>query len=131
MIKFIVVFLISIFIFIPAKPSFSKEVSQISGGQRQRVAIARLLRQQAQLILADEPLSNLDPILSENILELLLSKGTSSPIQVPDTYLISLHKPELINNFSRVVGLKEGKIFFDLPSEKVTANQLHQLYERR
>ena len=104
-------------------------ISQISGGQRQRVAIARLLRQEAQLILADEPFSNLDPSLTREILNLLLNPKDINSINIPETYLISLHRPDLIKRFSRVIGLYQGEKVIDQSPEELDLNQLDKLYQ--
>ncbi len=111
-----------------SKNLINASVSQISGGQRQRVAIARLLRQEARLVLADEPLSNLDPRLSKEILALLLNQKEIDSIKIPETYLISLHRPDLIHNFSRVLGLYEGEIVIDLPTKELSQKVLKELY---
>lgn len=94
-------------------------VTQISGGQRQRVALARLLRQQPQLVLADEPLSALDPVIAEDVLSQLLNQPSC---------LISLHRPDLIHRFTRVIGLRDGALAIDAPTELVTSDQLTWLY---
>ena len=106
----------------------TSQVSKLSGGQRQRVAIARLLRQSADLILADEPLSGLDPSISKEILKLLLYEKTNFPIHIPATYLISLHRPELIKYFSRVIGLKNGEIYIDKPAREISLSEINWLY---
>ncbi len=110
------------------KEMLTAKISQLSGGQRQRVAIARLLRQQAKLILADEPLSNLDPKLSQEIVSLLLYQKTKYSISIPKTYLISLHYPELINHFSRVIGLKNGEKVLDRSTNNLNPKDLDWLY---
>ena len=95
-------------------------VSQLSGGQRQRVALARLLRQDPLLVLADEPLSALDPQLSERILNVLLAQPAC---------LVSLHRPDLVHRFDRVIGLRGGSLAFDKPSHCITAEDLTWLYQ--
>ena len=94
-------------------------VAQLSGGQRQRVALARLLRQQPSLVLADEPLSALDPRLSERVLEQLLA--------MPGC-VVSLHRPDLVRHFDRVLGLRDGHLVMDQPSDNLNPEDLQWLY---
>lgn len=86
----------------------------LSGGQQQRVGIARTIMQEPKLILADEPVASLDPVLSHSILrylELLNKEGI--------TIVCSLHFLDLVHRYAtRVIGLKDGiKVFEGLPSE--------------
>ena len=105
------------------------KVSRLSGGQRQRVAIARLLRQKATLILADEPFSSLDPRLSQEIIDLFFRYRKASKINVPKTFLISLHRLDLIHQFTRVIGLKKGKVVIDIPTKELNSSELKWLYK--
>ncbi|MDM7959804.1 MAG: ATP-binding cassette domain-containing protein [Synechococcus sp. WH 8007] len=101
----------------------AQSVGQLSGGQRQRVAIARLLRQNPLLWLADEPLSSLDPRLAGELLQLLLEQTAA-----PRALVMSLHRPDLLAGFSRVVGLREGRILFDCTPEQLEPQALQGLY---
>ncbi len=98
-------------------------VAHLSGGQRQRVAIARLLRQNPDLVLADEPLASLDPRLATELLALLLRHA-----EPPRTLLLALHRPDLLAGFDRVLGLRQGELCFDLPSAAVEEAVLQDLY---
>lgn len=102
----------------------SVPVSALSGGQRQRVAIARLLRQEPSLLLADEPLASLDPRLAQELLELLLEHSQGSR-----ALLLSLHRPDLLTGFDRAVALRQGRLVWDRPAAAVTAAELESLYE--
>lgn len=98
---------------------------QLSGGQLQRVGIARVIYQQAELILADEPVSALDPALAQASVRLLVADAE----QRGATLVASLHAVDLaLNCFSRIVGIKSGRIAFDLPASEVTEALLHDLY---
>ncbi|MFM7651555.1 MAG: ATP-binding cassette domain-containing protein [Vulcanococcus sp.] len=101
----------------------SQPVTALSGGQRQRVALARLLRQEPLLLLADEPLASLDPRLAEELLALLLREAVA-----PRALLLSLHRPDLLSGFDRVIGLRDGRVLFDQPVEALNSGQLQQLY---
>ena len=98
-------------------------VTALSGGQRQRVALGRLLRQEPELLLADEPLASLDPRLAAELLELLLGEGSA-----PRALLLSLHRPDLLAGFDRVIGLRDGAVLFDRPVSGVAPPLLQALY---
>jgi phosphonate transport system ATP-binding protein len=98
---------------------------QLSGGQLQRVGIARVLYQQAELMLADEPVSALDPALSQATAQLLVQEAAARHA----TLVASLHAVDLaLSHFSRIVGIRGGRVLFDLPAAQVTAEQLQALY---
>ncbi len=82
----------------------------LSGGQQQRVAVARALCQQPQLVLADEPVSNLDPRLAEVILGYLRDINEREGV----TTVVNLHTVELARAFGRrVVGMSAGRVVYD------------------
>lgn len=103
-----------------------ERTSRLSGGEQQRVAIARLMLQAPRIILADEPVSSLDPARADEILALLTDLVEDSEGAV----IASLHDPELIKKyFSRVIGLREGALQFDIPAQQLTAPVLAALYD--
>ncbi len=98
---------------------------QLSGGQLQRVGIARVLYQAPELILADEPVSAMDPVLAGHTLGVLNREAQSRGT----TLLASLHAVELaLNHFPRVIGVRAGRILFDRPSGAVSPDELAALY---
>ncbi|MEM7351708.1 MAG: ATP-binding cassette domain-containing protein [Acidobacteriota bacterium] len=102
-----------------------RRVETLSGGQRQRAAIARALMQEADVILADEPVSALDPELAEDALELLVDCVARRGV----TLLVNLHQPELARRFaSRLVGLANGGLVYDGPPEGFTEDDAELVY---
>ncbi|GAA5181955.1 phosphonate ABC transporter ATP-binding protein [Niveibacterium umoris] len=98
---------------------------QLSGGQLQRVGIARVLYQAPALVLADEPVSALDPVLADHTLAVLCDDAR----QRGATLVASLHAVELaLARFPRIVGVREGCIAFDKPTAEVTDEDLKALY---
>ncbi|BAU73468.1 phosphonate ABC transporter ATP-binding protein [Metapseudomonas furukawaii] len=98
---------------------------QLSGGQLQRVGIARVLYQAPDLILADEPVSAMDPVLADHTLGVLCADASRRGV----TLLASLHAVELaLAHFPRIVGVRDGRIAFDRPRAEVTQADLDALY---
>jgi phosphonate transport system ATP-binding protein len=102
-----------------------ERTSRLSGGEQQRVALARLLVQDPRAILADEPVSALDPARAEDLLELLVSIAREGE----RTLVASLHAiPLVLKYFSRVVALRDGRLLFDRPTSEVRPSDLEELY---
>src|SRR3990167_206913 len=98
---------------------------QLSGGELQRIGIARVLYQAPELILADEPVSAMDPVLAGHTLSVLNEEASRRGM----TLLASLHAVELaLAHFPRIIGVREGRIVFDLPPASISAAQLEALY---
>ena len=97
--------------------------ADLSGGQQQRVAVARLLVQRPDLILADEPFAAVDPVTTERVLETLLHLNREGAI-----LLANLHDVEVARRFPRVVALREGRVVFDGPPELLTEDELAKIY---
>ena len=108
------------------KDKMFEMTSYLSGGQQQRVAIARLLVQNPLLILADEPVSSLDPVNTRNVLSLI----TDLARKEGKALIASMHSVEYSKEFfDRIIGLKHGKVVFDEKKENITDSMIKILYE--
>ena len=97
--------------------------AELSGGQQQRVAVARLLVQSPDLVLADEPFAAVDPVTTARVLESLLELNRAGV-----SLLVNLHDVEIARRFPRIVALREGRIAFDGPPARLTDGRLTQIY---
>ena len=112
-----------------------EKVLNLSGGQKQRVAIARTLSQRPRIILADEPVSSLDPKLMKEVMDLLKNICVEKGI----TLISSLHFLDFAKKYgSRIVGLKQGEIVFEkipppalLSIEQVSSTDACPVYEKK
>jgi phosphonate transport system ATP-binding protein len=102
-----------------------ERTDRLSGGQQQRVAVARLLVQRPELVLADEPASALDPVLADRTLGLLAELATDRG----GAMVASLHDPALaLRHCTRVVGLVAGRVVLDAPAASLTGDDLADFY---
>ena len=100
---------------------------ELSGGQQQRVAIARVLAQEAKIILADEPVASLDPLTTKQVMDDLLHINQELKI----TTIINLHDIDLARAYAtRIIGLRAGEIVFDGPVEEATDERFTEIYGR-
>jgi phosphonate transport system ATP-binding protein len=101
-----------------------KRIFNLSGGEKQRVALGRLLAQNPNIFLADEPVASLDPFLSKQILSLLIKASRNN------TLIVSLHQKELATQyFDRIIAFKDGRVFFDKATSDISFEEMEAVYE--
>lgn len=89
---------------------FANRAEVLSGGQQQRVGIARAMMQEPEMILADEPVASLDPVLAHSIMQYLEDINQNDGA----TVVCSLHFLDLVHRYAqRVIALNEGKLVFE------------------
>ena len=101
----------------------SQRTAELSGGQQQRVAVARILVQRPDLILADEPFAAVDPVTTERVMEALFELNGEGA-----TLVANLHDVQIAHRFPRIVALREGRLVFDGPPEHLTEDSLDRIY---
>jgi phosphonate transport system ATP-binding protein len=98
---------------------------ELSGGQQQRVGIARALMQDPTLILADEPVASLDPVLAHSIMQYLEQINKQDGV----TVLCSLHFLDLVHRYAdRAIALNAGQLVFDGPPSEIDDERFKAIY---
>lgn len=101
-------------------------VSTLSGGQKQRVGIARAIVKKPKLLLADEPVASLDPVITHDIMFLLRDLSKKFGI----TVVCSLHQVDLALEFAdRIVGLSEGRIMINATPADIRIDEIQAMYK--
>jgi phosphonate transport system ATP-binding protein len=102
-----------------------KRADELSGGQQQRVGIARAMMQEPDMILADEPVASLDPVLAHSIMQYLEKINKEDGV----TVLCSLHFLDLVHRYAdRAIALKEGVLMFDGPPNLIDDERFREIY---
>lgn len=100
---------------------------ELSGGQQQRVGVARAMMQNPEMVLADEPVASLDPVLAHSIMQYLEMINKEDGV----TVLCSLHFLDLVHRYAdRVVALNEGKLMFDGSPKEIDDVKFKEIYGR-
>jgi phosphonate transport system ATP-binding protein len=107
------------------EPQLRKRADSLSGGQRQRVAIARALAQQPDVLLADEPVANLDPRTAAAVVDQVVALAREENLAT----VLNLHDTGLATRIAdRIVGLRAGRLAFDKPVGEVDDALLAEIY---
>ncbi|MCK4901156.1 MAG: phosphonate ABC transporter ATP-binding protein, partial [Anaerolineales bacterium] len=102
-----------------------KRADELSGGQQQRVGIARALMQEPEMMLADEPVASLDPVLAHSIMQYLEKINQEDGVMV----LCSLHFLDLVHKYAdRAIALNDGMLMFDGPPSAIDDEKFKEIY---
>ena len=103
-----------------------QKAGTLSGGQQQRVAIARALMQKPKILLADEPISSLDPKNAQRVMDDMLKINREDGI----TIICNLHSLDVAKKYcDRLIGLSDGKVVFDGVPDDLTTEISKELYD--
>jgi phosphonate transport system ATP-binding protein len=103
----------------------AQRADELSGGQQQRVGVARALMQDPEMILADEPVASLDPVLAHSIMQYLETINREDDV----TVLCSLHFLDLVHRYAdRAIALNEGKLVFQGPPSEIDDDKFKEIY---
>ena len=103
-----------------------QKAGTLSGGQQQRVAIARALMQKPRILLADEPISSLDPKNAQRVMDDMLKINREDGI----TIICNLHSLDVAKKYcDRLIGLSDGKVVFDVVPDDLTTEISKELYD--
>jgi len=104
-----------------------KRADELSGGQQQRVGIARAMMQEPEMILADEPVASLDPVLAHSIMQYLETINKEDGVMI----LCSLHFLDLVHRYAdRAIALNDGLLVFDGAPEEIDDEKFKDIYGR-
>jgi len=102
-----------------------KRADELSGGQQQRVGIARAMVQEPEMILADEPVASLDPVLAHTIMQYLEQINQEEGVMI----LCSLHFLDLVHRYAdRAIALNDGLLMFDGPPGEIDDEKFKDIY---
>lgn len=105
----------------------NQRADELSGGQQQRVGIARAMMQNPEIILADEPVASLDPVLAHSIMQYLEKINKENGV----TVICSLHFLDLVHRYAnRAIALNEGKLVFDGEPKTIDDVKFKEIYGR-
>src|SRR3990170_2886519 len=102
-----------------------KRADELSGGQQQRVGVARAMMQEPEMVLADEPVASLDPVLAHSIMQHLESINREDGAMV----ICSLHFLDLVHRYAhRAIALNEGRLMFDGSPKDIDDAKFKEIY---
>ncbi len=105
----------------------NQRADELSGGQQQRVGVARALMQDPQMILADEPVASLDPVLAHSIMKYLELINKEDGV----TVICSLHFLDLVHRYAgQVIALNQGKLVFAGLPKDIDDQKFKDIYGR-
>jgi phosphonate transport system ATP-binding protein len=103
----------------------NKRADELSGGQQQRVGVARAMMQSPEMVLADEPVASLDPVLAHSIMQYLELINREDGV----TVLCSLHFLDLVHRYAdNTIALKDGRLVFEGSPSEINDEKFKEIY---